>query len=407
MFGKGWRRRGTRGDEAVHVGRHGWLFLVGGSNRVMDRYRGAISQWRVLRGWVRLIEERAARAERLGIRSLHVVVPEKLSVYDHMTHGLRYVAANASTRRLARRLARNPAYLDLLAPLRARRDGPVPMYLHTDTHWTADGCLVVYREIMRALGAVPPPDLGSRPRTFTPSLMDLGDKVIPPQHEIVTHILPQRDAVRAETGALLAAHEAAGREVDLHVGAHAVFRNEAASADPRCLVLFGDSCAHFSPFMLTGFLAESFREVHFVWSSGLDWDYIERVGPDILLFEVAERFLSRVPTDDYDVAVAGRRGTAGRLARIDDLRREAGGNNSVGRGIDLGEVGDAGGVVLREGLGREGDPDHQDEDRREAGEHRRDDLRLPAQGVDRHAAEREQGRLSDGHQRERHREPPV
>ena len=63
-------------------------------------------------------------------------------------------------------------------------------------------------------------------------------------------------------------------------------------------------------------LAESFSEVHFVWSASLDWSYIERVRPDILLFELAERFLARLPKDDFDVTVAGQRGTGGRLARI-------------------------------------------------------------------------------------------
>ncbi len=49
-----------------------------------------------------------------------------------------------------------------------------------------------------------------------------------------------------------------------------------------------------------------------MWSSSLDWTYIEAVKPDILLFELAERFLARLPKDDYDVGVAGRRGTEGR-----------------------------------------------------------------------------------------------
>jgi hypothetical protein len=122
----------------------------------------------------------------------------------------------------------------------------------------------------------------------------------------------QRDAVRVETGPLLAAYEAAGRANEVHTGAHCVYRNDNPAADPRRLVLFGDSCAHFAPFLLTGLIAESFREVHFVWSSSLDWDYIAAVKPDVLLFELAERFLARLPVDDYDVTVAGRRGTKGR-----------------------------------------------------------------------------------------------
>ncbi|MGU3664370.1 alginate O-acetyltransferase AlgX-related protein [Methylobacterium sp. A49B] len=306
----------SSGRESVHVGRDGWLFLTGGTNRVMDRYRGGLRHWLLLRAWTRLIKARAIRAESLGIRCLHVIVPEKLSVYDDKTDGLRYAPAKASTRRLARGLARNPAYLDLLAPLRAARNGPVPLYLRTDTHWTVRGCLLAYREIMRALGAIPPADIGARPEIVSDEVMDIGEKLRDRPRERIERFMLQRDAERVEVGALLAAYEAEGRDREVHVGAHVVYRNRSAGADPRRLVLFGDSCAHFDPFLLTGMLAESFSEVHFVWSSSLDWDYIARVRPDILLFELAERFLARVPRDDFDVAVAGQRGTGGRLARI-------------------------------------------------------------------------------------------
>ncbi len=300
----------------IHVGRDGWLFLIGGSNRVLDRFRGGLAHWWLLRRWMRLVAARAARAERLGIRYLQVVVPEKLSVYDDRTDGLRYDPAKASTRRLARSLARHPAYLDLLAPLRAARDGGAPLYLRTDTHWTAEGCLLVYREIMRALSASPPADIASRPRLTVVEVMDLGEKLREPRAERIERLNVQRDAVRAETGSLLAAYEAQGRAGELHVGAHVVYRNDAETADPRRLVLFGDSCAHFAPFLLTGLLAESFREVHFVWSTSFDWSYIAAVKPDILLGELCERFLARLPGDDFDVAVGGRRGSPGRLGSL-------------------------------------------------------------------------------------------
>lgn len=296
----------------VHIGRDGWLFLIGGSNRVMDRYRGPLAQWWLLRRWSRLIAARAARAERLGIRCLHVFVPEKLSVYDNKTDGLTYTPGNASTRQLARRLGRSPAYLDLLAPLRAARDGEAPLYLRTDTHWSLEGCLLAYRSIMRALGATPPADIATRLRVDCPEVMDLGAKLSEAPVEAVERMAILRDASRVETGTLLAAYEAAGRANELHTGAHVVYRNAAKAADPRRLILFGDSCAHFAPFMLTGLLAESFREVHFVWSSSLDWRYIEAIQPDILLYELAERFIARVPADDYDVAAGTRRGAPAR-----------------------------------------------------------------------------------------------
>ena len=168
---------GRKRWDTVHRGRDGWLFLTGGSNSVMDQYGRTLRRWWHLRAWARLIEARAARAARLGIRSLTVIVPEKLSVYDHMTVDLPYDPARASTRVLARRLARSPAYLDLLSPFRAARDGSVPLYLKTDTHWSLEGCALAYAQIMRAIAAVPPADIGIRPRFAHERLMDLGRKL--------------------------------------------------------------------------------------------------------------------------------------------------------------------------------------------------------------------------------------
>ena len=40
----------------VHVGRDGWLFLIGGTNRVLSQYRRSLPQWWTIRRWARLIE---------------------------------------------------------------------------------------------------------------------------------------------------------------------------------------------------------------------------------------------------------------------------------------------------------------------------------------------------------------
>ena len=294
-----------RQRETVHVGREGWLFLIGGTNRVIEQYRSTWTWWWLLRGWTRRIEARAARARELGIRYLHVVVPEKLSVYDDRTDGLRYDWRKSPARRLARRLADSAAFVDLVGPMRAARDGPEPLYYLTDTHWTHEGCFLAYRNLMRACGAVVPPDLADRPRFDSERVRDLGEKVPARPSERTSLALIARDAVRSHANTLVDAYEAADRAAYLHRGAHVVFRNESPAVDPRTLVLFGDSYAHFAPIMLTGLLAESFREVHFVWSASLDWNYVEKVRPDLLVTEIAERFMVRIPDDRYDVASHG------------------------------------------------------------------------------------------------------
>lgn len=297
-----------RNREIIHRGSDGWLFLIGGTNGVLLQYRRSLAGWWHLRRWARLIEARAARAQALGIRYVHTVVPEKLSVYDNRTLDLDYDPRLSPARRLARRLAGMGGYVDLVAPLRAARDDGAPLYRRTDSHWTYEGCLVGYRALLRACSAVAPPDIAERPRFPHDGLWDLGDKLPDRPRETVENWAVHRDAARSYASPLVESYESAGRAGDLHVGAHVIYRNPSPQADPRTLVLFGDSYAHFAPIMLTSFLAETFREMHFVWSSSIDWTYVERVRPDILMFEMAERFLVRIPSDDFDVAAYERPG---------------------------------------------------------------------------------------------------
>lgn len=288
-----------------HAGKDGWLFLTGGTNEVAGQYRRGRSAGRVARRWRRLIVERLRRCGGVGARYLHLVVPEKLSLYEDRFDGLALDPRLGPAHRLGALMrwswSGRRAWIDLLGPMRARRDGP-DLHYRTDTHWNVHGCLLAYRLICRACRAVPRTDFLDRPFEEFEAVLDIGNKLDAPPLETVRRYDFLRDAERVGGGALIDAYAAAGRLGELHGGAHAVYRNRSAEADPRTLVLFGDSCANFSPGGLTAMLAETFREVHFIWSSNLDWSYIERVRPDLVLCEQVERFLPRIPEDDLDLA---------------------------------------------------------------------------------------------------------
>jgi hypothetical protein len=266
---------------------------------------------RVLQQWRRQILRRIRRCRGLGARYLHLVVPEKLSLYEDRFDGLSLDPRHSPARRLGALLRWSwygrRAWIDLVGPMRARRDelaerGGSALHYRTDTHWNIHGCLLAYRLVCRACGATPRTDFLERPFQEFEAVLDIGNKLDEPPLETVRNYDLFRDAERVGGGTLIDAYTAAGRLGELHVGAHAVYRNRSPEADPRTLVLFGDSCANFAPNGLTAMLAETFREVHFIWSANLDWGYIERVRPDLVLCEQVERFLPRVPADDFDLA---------------------------------------------------------------------------------------------------------
>lgn len=282
----------------IHVATDGALYLTGGTNRALDAYRSnAATWWRDLR-WRTLVARRRRRAGRLGIRYVQAIVPEKLTIYGDRLDGLSVDTIRSPARRLAEGLRDRPAgtsLVDLVAPLRAARDGD--LYLRTDTHWTTAGCHLGYREICRACGIAPREDLVERASDEIAFVGDLGVKLDPPHSESILRGSMLHDA------RLVFENEAAGKlargEPGRHGGAHVAFENDAPEAAPVRMLLFGDSCAHVVPFLLTGMLAETVRRLDFVWSGSVDWDFVAETKPDILVCELAERFMARVPADRF------------------------------------------------------------------------------------------------------------
>lgn len=297
----------ARLTETVHVGQDGWLFLTGGTNGPIRMYRRSIGQaWR-LRRWAWLIGTRARESRRRGIRYLHLAAPEKLSVYGDRAPALRIDPRLGSGQVLSHMFGDEAVCPDPVpALIAARREAET--FLRTDSHWSSEGCRVAHDVVCGVLEAPLRWSLAERATVQLDDFTgDLGVKLTPAPSELLRRSVVQRDAARVDANALVLACEAAGRIGELHRGARVVFRNETVDADPRRLVLFGDSYADFTQHSLSGMLAETFREVHFIWSPQIDWGYVDRVRPDVLISELAERFMFRLPDDrGYDNEVFAR-----------------------------------------------------------------------------------------------------
>src|SRR3984893_16906071 len=76
-------------------------------------------------------------------------------------------------------------------------------------------------------------------------------------------------------------------------------------------------------------VAQTFREVHFFWSNSIDYGYITETKPDIVLSELAERFVKRVPDDKRDLRSFALARTAAFTARRDALQLNNGQDSSI------------------------------------------------------------------------------
>jgi hypothetical protein len=289
---------GTRSaDEIAIVGREGWLFLCGGTNANLEQYVGEAQMepgW--LEEWRQVTLRRESEASELGVSLALLVVPDKLAVYEeHYPEELRRLGPRPIER------LREGGDLRIFYPLdelRAAAAEGVDAYMRTDTHLTFDGNRSLSASVLDALGVEDPPDFADLPLRSYPIRGDLGAKFDPPIVGIVSepgslHHAQIVEDNRAEIAA-----------VDGHIGTRRVFRNEDAP-DRRVAVIFGDSFGFGAPNYqgVSWFLAQSFREVHFIWVPfGWDPDYVRRVGAEAVLIQGAERFVARVPHPTVDAS---------------------------------------------------------------------------------------------------------
>jgi alginate O-acetyltransferase complex protein AlgJ len=283
-------------DGVAIIGHHGYLFIYGGSNDNVAAHRGEAETpegW--MDSWRALIRERLDHVRETGRRAAFVVVPEKLAVYSDL------FPLDLTARRLRPVLSLlESAGLPLVYPRDALRDArnEGETYLRTDSHLTVYGNLLLATATLRELGVatalVEDLHYDSRPHL---GAGDLGQHFDPPILEVMAPIFGGSEAT------LVSDNRAQITALGGHIGTRRVFRRDDAP-DRRTAVVFGDSYGFGDDAYqgLSWFLAQVFREVHFVWVPfGWDPEYLDRVGAEVVVCQTAERFIGRVPVASVDV----------------------------------------------------------------------------------------------------------
>jgi alginate O-acetyltransferase complex protein AlgJ len=283
-------------DGVAVVGARGHLFLYGGSNDNLAMYRGEIAMapdW--IEQWKRLVAERLAHARATDRSLCCLVVPDKLAVYSDLFPQVLETGGPRPVMRLLEEGALPIVYPhDVLRRGRSGRE----TYMVTDSHLTAYGNRLLAEATIDALGVsgallagiaesvqgeVLSGDLGQH---FAPPIVEVGERL--PDPSAASIVFDNWPEIAAAGG---------------HIGTLRIFRRDDAP-DPRTVVVFGDSYGFGDEAYpgLSWFLAQAFREVHFVWVPfGWDPGYLDRVGAELVVCQTAERFIARVPRARVDV----------------------------------------------------------------------------------------------------------
>lgn len=280
-------------DGSAIVGRDGHLFLYRGNNDLIGAYQPERAPRQRLQAqqWIELLANREERAQALGIQFLQVMVPESASILTDK-FPVKISAPTVVMGEVDRAMASNPAYISGYDALRQKHGLPV-VFRKVDSHLSPTGAWLIFREILKRLGH---PDLAD-------PVFEHGEVLI---GDLSLRLLgfPIYEAIPYPAKAFTAPYEAYLVQTELHHspsghnGSYAHFKNDSAPIDKKVIV-FGNSFFEFGrkPMALTWWAARWFREFQFIWSPNIDFDYVQKERPDILIGQTIERFLPRVASE--------------------------------------------------------------------------------------------------------------
>ncbi|NTF87481.1 hypothetical protein G6L46_10130 [Agrobacterium rhizogenes] len=269
--------------EKAHMVLHGldgWLFLTNDTNKVIDQTTGRMQLTdKQIVSWDRIISERRRKLDGINCRYLMVIAPNKESVRSDKLP----IGVILSESRPVRQLQRRGIDIFYRPDLLEDED----TYSKTDTHWSDKGGHLYAKALIQHIAG-----LGLKPRpidnahyTFSPAIHygDLGRKLTPPTQSsfIQKKMIERRSRVTENING------------PRNTGKIIVMEGDDKSL-PRA-VIFGDSFCGVGSFC--DFMAQSFSRTTFIWGTCLDHEFIGHEKPDIVISQMAERFLIRMPEE--------------------------------------------------------------------------------------------------------------
>lgn len=281
-------------SDQVHIGKDGWFYYVPNDNLEIATGKYPLSDETL----AQILQIHLAIREELrekGIEYVVVMPTSKVSIYpEYLRYGsgeLRRTPVDVVADYLEENSDLHVVRLKEVM-LQGKEHGQV--YYKTDTHWTYEGAYLGYREIVRRLNEwglcdAAPVEPRFEDFAYTGEFgAMLGLELAPEQSRrwVIESDSVQEDIPCERNDAFRALLE----EEKIYNPCH-YYRNTASEG--KKLLIFGDSM--FGGFDLPALLAEHYAETSYIWTQTYRRSLVEEMQPDIVIFELTERFLNALP----------------------------------------------------------------------------------------------------------------
>ena len=273
---------------SVYQAANGEFFLTGGGHNVLEYAQGKLKPSdESIANLKENLAFRRRRATELGVPFVHIVAPEK---YRVMPDG--FPVQNPSSLAEAYRAGG----CDFIYPVEELKDhdGKGRSYYYADTHWAPHGLRRITTLVAKAAGL--PPELVKRGDdqitadirpAEAPYFGDLGKKFNPPFGEEADILKPSHPTGIFDNGL---AHLV---DNPVNDGRMIVLISHCTFAADKYLLIFGDSYLHHC----LPYFAYFFKRVIYCRTRFWHEEMVTSVQPDMIVTEMAERYLSFVNPD--------------------------------------------------------------------------------------------------------------
>jgi hypothetical protein len=285
------------GGDAI-LGKDGFIFLLTGSNNIIEQYRiepNSIEANALRQGWLELFRLRRDRFHSHGIHYVQTIIPEKTTVLPEFFPQV-IPGATPLLTALEEAIAADGILQEHYVSGRKilmREPGRTRTFRKVDTHLSPYGAHKLSQELIHLTATVA--EESFEPDFINPCILDadLGNRFFDINIKDIVYEALVTD--KFGSNPMLIEQEAPTRSG--FTGYRQVWSCNNAPIN-KTLIVFGNSFCSFADwgqYTLSWWMARWFTKFHFIWNPNVDFGYVSKVKPDIVICQTIERFLTEVP----------------------------------------------------------------------------------------------------------------